>query len=360
MSGTSLDGIDIALSRFDPERQQTECLDALCHPFSEELKQQLLSLCSSGQDEIVRAGQAGIAWARVAAAGVEQLLQKNHLTAPDIRAIGSHGQTIRHHPELGFSLQIGAPALLAEQSGINVITDFRSRDLAAGGEGAPLVPAFHSWLMSDPEHTRTLINVGGFANLSIMRPGTPPLGFDSGPGNALMDSWIKQHKGLAFDEGGNWARTGRLIPELLHALLSDSYFSRCAPKSTGREYFNPVWLNAYLARQPKGLLPEDVQATLLALTAHTIADSVDSAASNSTAVYVCGGGARNTFLLEQLQVRLKHQQVETTAALGVDPDWMEAIAFAWLAWRFDERLTSNLPSVTGAKGERILGALYPA
>lgn len=360
MSGTSLDGIDIALSRFDPKKQHADCLDAICCPLPEDLKQQLLSLCSSADDEIVRAGRAGIAWATLAAAGVIQLLRQNQLHPSDIRAIGSHGQTIRHHPELGFSQQIGAPALLAEQTGINVISDFRSRDLAAGGEGAPLVPAFHSWLLSDPEHTRTLINIGGFANLSIMRPGMTPAGFDSGPGNALMDSWIQQHKGLAFDEGGNWARTGRVIPELLQAMLSDPYFSRSAPKSTGREYFNPHWLSTFIASQPKELRSEDVQATLLALTAHSIADSVAVAASESTSVYLCGGGARNTLLLEHLQTLLKHRQVRTTAALGVDPDWMEAIAFAWLAWRFDERLPGNLPSVTGARGERILGALYPA
>jgi len=359
MSGTSLDGIDIALSRFNPEQQQAECLDALCLAIPTDLKEQLLSLCSSGADEIIRAGTAGNAWANLAAEGVARLLQRNQLNASDISAIGSHGQTVRHHPELGFSLQIGAPALLAERTGINVISDFRSRDLAAGGEGAPLVPAFHSWLLSDPEQTRTLINIGGFANLTIMRPGQSPAGFDSGPGNALMDYWIQQHKGLAFDESGNWAREGKVIQELFRTLIADPYFSRIGPKSTGREYFNPAWLSALLATLPNSVQAVDVQATLLALTAHSIADSVMRAANDSAAVYICGGGARNSLLLEQLQ-HLLEQRVETTQELGVDPDWMEAMAFAWLAWRFDERLTGNLPSVTGASGERILGALYPA
>lgn len=360
MSGTSLDGIDIALSRFNPELQHADCLDALCLSIPDDLKEQLLSLCTPAGNELVRAGQAGNRWASIAADGVQQLLQRNRLTPSDICAIGSHGQTIRHHPELGFSTQIGAPALLAERSGINVISDFRSRDLAAGGEGAPLVPAFHNWLLSDPKQTRTLINIGGFANLTIMRPNQSPEGFDSGPGNALMDSWIKQHKGVEFDQSGDWARQGQVIPELLQAALSDPYFSRMGPKSTGREYFNPIWLNGYLNRLQNTALAVDVQATLLTLTAQSIADSVKRAASDSTAVYICGGGARNTLLLEQLQSLLAQQKVETTQVLGVDPDWMEAIAFAWLAWRFEERLASNLPSVTGAKGERVLGALYPA
>ncbi|MEH6494034.1 anhydro-N-acetylmuramic acid kinase [Halopseudomonas sp.] len=360
MSGTSLDGIDIALTRFNAEQHQAECLDALCLDIPSELKQQLLSLCSSGDDELVRAGQAGIEWAQLAAAGVNQLLQRNQLNTSDVHAIGSHGQTVRHHPELGFSLQIGAPTLLAELTNINVISDFRSRDLAAGGEGAPLVPAFHSWLLSDALQTRTLINIGGFANLTIMRPGQPPAGFDSGPGNALMDAWIHQHKGLTYDKAGTWARQGNVIPELLTHMLADPYFARSGPKSTGREYFNPRWLNQQLSRFGATAAAADVQATLLALTSHSIADSVRLNASDSAALYLCGGGARNTLLLEQLEQLLPEQQVATTHALGVDPDWMEAMAFAWLAWRFDERLAGNLPSVTGARGERVLGALYPA
>ncbi|SDS83779.1 anhydro-N-acetylmuramic acid kinase [Halopseudomonas sabulinigri] len=360
MSGTSLDGIDIALSRFNPDQQQAECLDAICLDIPNELKQQLLSLCASADDELVRAGQAGNHWATLAAAGVNQLLQRNQLNAAAIRAIGSHGQTVRHHPELGFSLQIGAPALLAELTNINVISDFRSRDLAAGGEGAPLVPAFHAWLLSDPQRTRTLINIGGFANLTIMRPGKPPAGFDSGPGNALMDAWIQQHQGLAYDDAGQWARQGSVVPELLQQLLADPYFARRGPKSTGREYFNPRWLDQQLSRYGSSIPAADVQATLLALTAHSIADSVRLTASDSAAVYLCGGGARNTLLLDQLDQLLPEQQVATTQALGADPDWMEAMAFAWLAWRFDERLAGNLPSVTGARGERVLGALYPA
>ncbi|MEH6565741.1 MAG: anhydro-N-acetylmuramic acid kinase [Halopseudomonas sp.] len=360
MSGTSLDGIDIALTRFHPERQQAQCLDALCLNIPDDLKQQLLDLCTPGPEELVRAGQAGNRWAMLAAEGVQQLLQRNRLAASDVRAIGSHGQTIRHHPELGFSLQIGAPALLAERTGVSVISDFRSRDLAAGGEGAPLVPAFHHWLLSDPIRTRTLINIGGFANLTIMRPSQAPEGFDSGPGNALMDSWIQQHRGLPFDASGNWARQGRVIDPLLQAMLNDAYFCRTGPKSTGREYFHLRWVNQLLSALTSAPAAEDVQATLLALSAHSIARSVVRVASDSSAIYVCGGGARNQLLMEQLQHLLPQQQVTTTQTLGVDPDWMEAMAFAWLAWRFEQRQPGNLPSVTGARGTRVLGALYPA
>lgn len=358
MSGTSLDGIDVALVEISSPR--AALIDACCMTFSKPLHDQLLELCSPGMDEIRRAGIAGQSWARLAAAGVHQLLERNALQADQIKAIGSHGQTIRHHPELGFSSQIGAPALLAELTNISVVGDFRSRDLAAGGEGAPLVPAFHEWLLRSPEQARTLVNIGGFANLTVLVPDQPVVGFDSGPGNVLMDHWIQTHQSRPYDDGGEWARTGRVSPALLDFMLSDQYFQRQGPKSTGREYFHQEWLADKIAHVPTTLRSEDVQATLLELTARSIAAAVRHSAPFTQSVLVCGGGARNRLLLERLQSLLGDIPVTTTATLGVDPDWMEAIAFAWLAWRCLESQPGNLPAVTGAKGPRVLGALYPA
>lgn len=358
MSGTSLDGVDIALTAFSSDTRRARLLDALCVPFPASLREQLLSLCQPGDDEIRRAGLAGQDWARLAADGVQQLLSRQAIAPQQVAAIGSHGQTIRHHPESGFSVQIGAPALLAELCGIDVITDFRNRDLAAGGEGAPLVPAFHAWLLHDPQQNRALVNIGGFANLTLLAGDGQISGFDSGPGNVLLDHWVQQHLGRAYDANGDWARSGQPIAELLEHMLSDSYFSRQPPKSTGREYFHPAWLQRHLAGSE--FAPADIQATLLELTARSIAQALNDCQPLPAAAYVCGGGAHNSWLLERLQQLLPHCPITTTNALGVDPDWMEAMAFAWLAWRCQQRLSGNLPAVTGARGERILGAIYPA
>ncbi|WP_339846822.1 anhydro-N-acetylmuramic acid kinase [uncultured Halopseudomonas sp.] len=359
MSGTSLDGIDVALVELSTP-QQAKLIDACCIPFPQSVYEELLALCAPGADEVRRAGLAGQNWARLAATGVNQLLERNALLPSQVMAIGSHGQTIRHHPELGFSTQIGAPALLAELTNISVVSDFRSRDLAAGGEGAPLVPAFHEWLLRSPDQARTLINIGGFANLTVLDPEQPVVGFDSGPGNVLMDHWIQLHRSLPYDNGGSWARSGKVSAELLELMLNDPYFQRQGPKSTGREYFHPAWLDNKLATLRTTLPPEDAQATLLELTAHTISLAVRSNATNTKSIFVCGGGARNQYLLERLESLLRPIPVGTTAQLGVDPDWMEAIAFAWLAWRCLERQPGNQPQVTGASGLRILGAHYPA
>lgn len=359
MSGTSLDGIDIALVELSSPRQ-ARLIDACCIPFPATVYQQLLDLCKPGSDEIRRMGLAGQNWAQLAADGVHQLLARNAVHPQQIMAIGSHGQTVRHHPELGFSIQIGAPALLAELTGASVVSDFRSRDLAAGGEGAPLVPAFHDWLLRSPDQARILVNVGGFANLTVLEPDRPITGFDSGPGNVLLDHWTQLHQSRPYDEGGQWARTGTISPALLDAMLEDPYFQRQGPKSTGREYFHPAWLEQKLAALHEPPSAADVQATLTELTARTIALAVQHNAPATERLYVCGGGARNQLLLERLQDLLAPGQVATTAELGVDPDWMEAIAFAWLAWCCLERVPGNQPEVTGARGPRILGALYPA
>ncbi|MEH6389809.1 MAG: anhydro-N-acetylmuramic acid kinase [Pseudomonas profundi] len=358
MSGTSLDGIDIALVSF--EGQQAALIGATCLPFPDSLRNNLLALCKPGPDEIQRAGHAGIAWAELAASGVRTLLAEHSIDASQVSAIGSHGQTIRHHPELGFSCQIGAPALLAELSGISVICDFRSRDVAAGGQGAPLVPAFHHWLLSSPQTVRVLVNIGGFANLTVLSPNQAVSGFDSGPGNVLLDHWISQHHGEAFDRDGDWARSGTVKDEILSRMLDDPYFQRKPPKSTGREYFNASWLESILQQASETFDPADIQATLLELTARSIAQDVFTSVTDTADIYLCGGGAGNGWLMQRLEQLLAPLSVSSTHAVGVDPDWMEAIAFAWLAWRFDKREAASLPAVTGARGKRILGALYPA
>ncbi|UAW98072.1 anhydro-N-acetylmuramic acid kinase [Halopseudomonas nanhaiensis] len=359
MSGTSLDGIDIAVAEFDEGNRLATLVDALCLPLPPQLKQELLALCQPGADEIRRAGSAGQQWARLAAQGVTALLDRCGIDPSSISSVGSHGQTIRHHPELGFSLQIGAPALLAELSGITVISDFRNRDIAAGGQGAPLVPAFHDWLLSDPEQARVLVNIGGFANLTLLRPGQPVTGFDSGPGNVLMDGWSQLHTGQPYDAGGKWARSGRPVASLLSTMLSDPYFARIGPKSTGREYFNQGWLERQLRSLETQPLAVDVQATLLELTARSIADAAAAQSAHSGEMYICGGGARNDFLMQRLGQLMPAATVHTTDILGVNPDWMEAMAFAWLAWRCEANKPGNLPAVTGASGYRILGAMYP-
>ena len=358
MSGTSLDGIDIALTSFCSSTQRAELVGALCVALPTTLRNDLLLLCQPGDNELQRAGMAGQQWARLAAQGVNQLLQQHHILPAQVSAIGSHGQTIRHHPTDGFSIQIGAPALLAELCNIDVICDFRSRDLAAGGEGAPLVPAFHQWLLGDLQQPKVLINIGGFANLTLLGNDGSVIGFDSGPGNVLLDFWAQQHTGQLFDNDGAWAARGQVIAPLLANMLQDPYFSRAAPKSTGREYFNPTWLEHQLAG--RDYEPVDVQASLGELTARSIVDALESCSLQPKEIYICGGGARNGWLMERLQQLLEPRPVHSTTALGVDPDWMEAIAFAWLAWRCNKRLSGNLPAVTGARGERILGAIYPA
>lgn len=358
MSGTSLDGIDIALSAFCPSTQRAELLGALCVTFPTALRNQLLLLCQPGDNELHRAGIAGQQWARLAAQGVHQLLRQHQVLPAQVSAIGSHGQTIRHHPAEGFSVQIGAPALLAELCSIEVICDFRSRDLAAGGEGAPLVPAFHHWLLGNTQQPKVLINIGGFANLTLLGTDGSVTGFDSGPGNVLLDYWVQQHSEQLFDNNGAWAASGKVVEPLLSNMLQDPYFSRAAPKSTGREYFNPDWLTRQLTGY--NCRPVDIQATLVELTARSIADALAQCALQPTEAYICGGGARNSWLMSRLQQLLSPSPVQSTTVLGVDPDWMEAIAFAWLAWRCKMRLSSNLPAVTGARGERILGAIYPA
>ncbi|GAB3393106.1 anhydro-N-acetylmuramic acid kinase [Azotobacter armeniacus] len=356
MSGTSLDGLDIALVDQDT---RTNLLGMLYLPMPADLRADLLALCSPGPNELVRAALVEQQWVHLAAQGIDSLLKQQSIQPARIRAIGSHGQTIRHHPAQGITIQIGNPALLAECTGISVVSDFRKRDLAAGGQGAPLVPAFHQALFADDSTHRAILNIGGFSNLTLIEPGKPVYGFDCGPGNVLLDAWIQRQQGLEFDRNGDWAASGKIRSALLKTLLGDPFFLSRGPKSTGRELFNMVWLEQQLAGLPT-MAPADIQATLLELTASSIVDSLQTAQGRTDELLVCGGGAHNQALMKRLAELLPTSKVATTEAYGIPPDWIEAMAFAWLAHCCLEGIPANRPSVTGARGPRILGAIYPA
>jgi anhydro-N-acetylmuramic acid kinase len=364
MSGTSLDGIDAVLAEIGPNGEAST-LDAVSAAFSPELRKALFELQSPGPNELHREKQAGNALALAYADAVHQLLKKAHLKPADIAAIGAHGQTIRHQPHLGdlaYTHQTLNPALLAEKTGIDVIADFRSRDLAAGGHGAPLVPAFHAQQFVSPKHSAVL-NIGGIANLTLLPKNEEVTGFDCGPGNMLMDAWIQEHQGNAFDQNGNWALQGKVNDALLHTLLADSYFAKAPPKSTGRDDFHLQWLQEKLGSENHEA--EDVQATLLHLTAHSALEALARHAPQTQMLIVCGGGARNTALMNLLKVKApsffkESLEITTSDLAGVDPQQVEGLAFAWLAWAHKEKRPANLPAVTGAKGPRILGAYYPA
>lgn len=356
MSGTSLDGLDIALIQQD---HSTTLLGTRYLPMPTALRGELLALCSPGRDELARAAIAEQQWARLAAQGIADLLLQHELTPQAIRAIGSHGQTVRHEPARGFTIQISNAALLAELTGICVVSDFRRRDLAAGGQGAPLVPAFHEALFAQAQSRRAILNIGGFSNLSLLEIDKPVHGFDCGPGNALLDAWIQRHKGADYDQDGQWAATGQVQATLLQALLGDAFFQTQGPKSTGRELFNLPWLDLHLAALPR-YTAEDVQATLLELTAQSIVAALQAAQEHTDELLVCGGGAHNLTLMQRLSTLLPDSRVSSTDAHGVPADWVEAMAFAWLAHCCLEGIPANRPSVTGAQGLRILGAIYPA
>ena len=364
MSGTSLDGIDGVLARIDPHGATTAIASAST-PFAPELRKALFELQSPGPNELHREKQAGNALALAYAEVVGQLLQKARLTANDIVAIGAHGQTIRHQPDLGemaYTHQTLNPALLAERTGIDVIADFRSRDLAAGGHGAPLVPAFHAQQFSEPKNL-AILNIGGIANLTLISQSGEVTGFDCGPGNMLMDAWIQKQLGKPYDENGNWALQGKVDESLLKKLLADPFFNKTPPKSTGRDDFHMDWLLENIGN--KNIPPEDVQATLLHLSAHSVLDALARHAPQTQKLITCGGGAQNTALMNLLKVKAQYlcpelAEITTSDSVGIHPQLVEGLAFAWLAWAHKQKRPANLPAVTGAKGPRILGACYPA
>lgn len=360
MSGTSLDGVDGVLVQCD--KGQTRVLQHVHHPFGADLGSELLQLNSPGPNELHRAALAANTLARSYAGVVHELLQAATLTPTDIRAIGAHGQTVRHRPGefdgTGYTLQLNSPALLAELTGIDVVADFRSRDVAAGGQGAPLVPAFHQAMFAQPGQTVAVLNIGGIANLSVLRD-HDVLGFDCGPGNALMDAWCRQHTGQSFDAEGRWAASGHVHEGLLQALLQEPYLALPPPKSTGRDLFNWDWLASRLHAFP-ALAPVDIQATLTELTARACAADVLRHAGGARQLIVCGGGTFNTHLMQRLRGLLPGCPVVSSEQAGLPPLQVEAAAFAWLARQAMHRQTGSLKSVTGARGARVLGAIYPA
>lgn len=365
MSGTSLDGVDVVLVSFeDPEPQ---LLSSHCHPIPNELQQLLLTVSSPNwQGSLSSIGILNQKLGKLFASAVNQQLKTSTVRPEQVQAIGSHGQTVWHQPtgEHPFSLQLGDANQIAELTGITTVADFRSRDMAAKGQGAPLVPAFHRKALTHKENNRIILNIGGIANITLLpaasNTNNTVTGFDTGPGNGLIDAWTYKHKGSNYDKNGSWARSGTILDNILEELLSEPYFSLPSPKSTGKEIFNLSWLSNKTKEDLTSYKPEDVQSTLTELTAITIAKNIENNVDTQKydECYVCGGGAHNTFLMERLQSHLPDTTVNTTQKVGIDPDWMEAIAFAWLAKQTIEGKTGNLPSSTGAKGPRILGAIY--
>jgi len=371
MSGTSMDGIDGVLVDFDADARPGLRVLADAHvAMPPSLGAELLALNTSGPDELQRAALAANALARLQAEVVAHLLNKTETEPDAVRAVGSHGQTVRHRPGefdgTGFTLQLNNGALLAEASGIDVVCDFRSRDVAAGGQGAPLVPAFHRDVFAGAT-PRAVLNIGGIANVTVLpavpepAPARPAalVGFDTGPGNALLDHWCKLHRDAAYDDDGRWAASGQVDGLLLVELMADAYFRRSPPKSTGRDLFNADWLAQALARAGGTRAPADVQATLLELTARSAVDALRAVAPGTRELLVCGGGARNGALMARLAALWPGLAVAATDSAGLPAQQVEAAAFAWLARQFCERRPGNHPGVTGAAGLRVLGALYP-
>jgi anhydro-N-acetylmuramic acid kinase len=368
MSGTSLDGIDAVLVNFTPTPHQ---VDNYFIAYPESIKQAILKLQHADHNELETTALLSNQLALLYAQATNTLLHKNDLSNQSITAIGCHGQTIRHQPKfndgIGFTIQIGNAALLSEKTGITVVSDFRSRDIAAGGQGAPLIPAFHQALFSAPDLTRAIVNIGGIANISYLpkdskNKTSSVLGFDSGPGNMLIDGWVKRHLNRNFDKNGEWAKTGELIEPLLASMLNESFFSLPPPKSTGRDLFHMQWLDNHL----KGTVyrNNDVAYTLTMLTAQSIIMAITNHLNIVDEIYLCGGGAHNTLLNEMLIDLLKQNNLQATIdktdRLNANVDWVEAFGFAWLAKKCLDKETSSLPSVTGSSGPRILGTITQA
>ncbi|WIO41204.1 anhydro-N-acetylmuramic acid kinase [Klebsiella electrica] len=358
MSGTSLDGIDVVLAAINESVVAQQA--SLSYPIPVAIKEDILAICQGQTLTLSRLGQLDTRLGRLFADAVLALMRQENVQPADIVAIGCHGQTVWHEPtgDASNTLQIGDNNQIAAHTGVTVVGDFRRRDMALGGQGAPLVPAFHQALLAHPVERRMVLNIGGIANLSLLAPGVPVRGYDTGPGNMLMDAWIWRQCGKPYDKDAQWANEGKVLLPLLQNMLSDPWFALPAPKSTGREYFNYGWLERHLARFP-GLRAQDVQATLAELTAVTIAEQV-LLSGGCERLLVCGGGARNPLLMARLAALLPGTEVSTTDAAGISGDDMEALAFAWLAWRTMSGLPGNLPSVTGASEATVLGAIFPA
>ena len=361
MSGTSLDGVDGVLADFSLAKPLV--MEHASRPFPSALRSELMALNTSADGELHRAALAGNALVQVYFEVVQELLGRTATPAASVVAIGAHGQTVRHRPQefdgIGYTLQLNQPALLAELTGIDVVADFRSRDVAAGGQGAPLAPFFHQSLFGQPGRAVGVLNIGGISNITLLRSDGSMLGFDCGPGNALIDGWCQQHLGREYDSEGVWAAGGRVLQDLLGRLLSEPYFARMPPKSTGRDLFNRTWLDLHL-HDFSSSQPQDVQATLTELTARSCARDVQRYEAALERLIVCGGGALNTDLMARLKALLPGVQVESSALFGLPPLQVEATAFAWLARKTVRREKLGLQSITGARGARVLGCVYPA
>jgi anhydro-N-acetylmuramic acid kinase len=353
MSGTSADAIDAALVRFSPA---PAVIAARSTALPADIRRQIRSI--TDETPLRTVAHLDVRLGQLFAAAVRDLLRIAETSASAVTAIGSHGQTIWHAPEgdLPFTLQIGDPNIIAERTGITTVADFRRRDVAAGGQGAPLVPAFHREVFGSADQTCCILNLGGIANITVLKPDGVS-GFDTGPANTLLDGWIQAEKGLPFDADGAWGASGTPVPALLGALLDDPYFSRPAPKSTGPEYFNRAWLQRRLDANHVRR-PQDVQATLAELTAQSVAAAVQEHAAGTEKLLVCGGGVHNRFVMARLAELLAPLPVLSTAVLGIDPDFVEACAFAWLARQRLEGRTGNLPAATGARAPVVLGGIY--
>ena len=376
MSGTSMDNIDAVLVDLSHSQSSPTLLSHHSHDIDPKVKQQLLSLCDNTSPITNKASldsmaQMDITLGNLFAEAVKQLLTKEKISSDKITAIGSHGQTINHIPptknQQGSSLQIGDPNIISYQTGITTIADFRRKDMAAQGQGAPLVPAFHRAVFSSEKINRVIVNIGGISNITVLpataEDQTMSTGFDTGPGNVLLDLWIHQQLGKNYDNEGKWAKSGGVHRVLLRHFLSDNFFALAPPKSTGRELFNKQWLQQKLDARDIDITDEDIQSTLTELTAQSLAEAIYAHANNSTEVYLCGGGANNKFLYERIQFHLSRlfnfeMPLFNTGRLGIDPQWVEAIAFAWLAKQTLNKLTGNIPTVTGAEKEVVLGGIY--
>lgn len=360
MSGTSMDAIDAALVTIN---NNTDCqlIAHHSHPIPDELTTALSSLITPADNEIACMMDCDVKLGKTFAEAANELLKQSNIPLSKIKAIGSHGQTLRHYPESAATLQIGDANIIAQRTGITTVADFRRRDMASGGQGAPLVPAFHKVMFSGFDNDQVIVNIGGIANITLLPADKKQnvSGFDTGPGNCLMDEVARQHLKLPYDRDGEWGASGHIHPGLLERMLNDPYFAKAAPKSTGREYFNLTWLNEISKSYPN-LAAADIQATLRELTAQTICDAINLSMPTAKRVLVCGGGVHNAVLMQRLDELLVEQQVSSTQVANIDPDWVEAMAFAWLAKQTLENKPGNLPEVTGASQPVILGAIYPA
>ncbi|MDX1562524.1 MAG: anhydro-N-acetylmuramic acid kinase [Gammaproteobacteria bacterium] len=357
ISGTSVDGIDAVLCRFADHRCEIALARTFAYPPA--IAGRVRRLIEQPSGALSEIGALDVAVGRYFADCAIALLREAHIDTSEVAAIGHHGQTIYHHPEPPepFSWQLGDPSSIAALTGIDTVADFRRLDIALGGQGAPMVPAFHQWLFASDERTRIVLNVGGIANITLIRPGAETLGFDTGPGNTLLDHWIRRCRNEAYDDDGRWAESGHVVEPLLQSLCDEAYFSRPPPKSTGRELFNETFLQSKLATIPPETAAADIQATLLEFTAKTVSDSISGLEIGDYDLVVCGGGAKNSALLRRLEAHTGVRP-QTSAAFGIDPDWVEGAAFAWLARARQEHEPGNLPTVTGARQAAVLGAVY--